>query len=60
MDRGVELKKARGKIDYAHVLKPFIHKFKSFELSFHAVQSARRTCHGSLVSRPCIIIYVRW
>lgn len=43
MGRGVRLSEARGRMGYAHVLKPLIHRFKSSELSFHAVRSARRT-----------------
>lgn len=39
MGRGVRLSEARGRMGYAHVLKPLIHKFKSSELSFHAVRN---------------------
>lgn len=48
--RNVGLRGARVRKAHTHVLKPSIHIFKSFGLSFHAVRScARWTCpRGSL------------
>lgn len=40
--RRVGLRGARVRMDHTHVLKPLIHKFRSFELSFHAVRSCAR------------------